>query len=70
MSFCDDSIRCLIPIPRSINVKWLRQQIAVVEQSTTLFPGTIFDNIAMGKDGATLDDVVRAARLVRLECAK
>ena len=37
----------------------------MVEQSTTLFPGTIFDNIAMGKDNATFEEVVHAARLVR-----
>ena len=50
---------------RSLNLKWLREQVAVVEQTTTLFPGTIFENIAMGKGSATLDEVVHAARLVR-----
>jgi ABC-type multidrug transport system fused ATPase/permease subunit len=45
-------------------VKWLRQHIAIVEQTTNLFPGTIYENIAMGKQGATFDDVVAAARLV------
>jgi ABC-type multidrug transport system fused ATPase/permease subunit len=59
----------------SLNLKWLRNQISVVEQTTTLFPGSIFDNIAMGKLGATMDDVIQAATLVcfricrpRLEC--
>jgi ABC-type multidrug transport system fused ATPase/permease subunit len=46
---------------------WLRQNIAIVEQTTNLFPGTIFENIAMGKHGATFEDVVTAARLVRIE---
>ena len=36
----------------------------MVEQTTTLFPGTIFDNIAMGRDGVCLDDVVEAAKMV------
>jgi ATP-binding cassette subfamily B protein len=45
-------------------VKWLRDQIAVVEQTTTLFDGTIFENIAICKDGATLEDVQEAAKLV------
>jgi hypothetical protein len=47
-----------------MNVKWLREQIAVVEQTTTLFDGTIFENIAICKDGATLQDVQEAAKLV------
>jgi ABC-type multidrug transport system fused ATPase/permease subunit len=45
-------------------VNWLRDQIAVVEQTTTLFDGTIFENIAICKDGATLEDVQEAAELV------
>jgi ABC-type multidrug transport system fused ATPase/permease subunit len=47
-----------------LNVNWLREQIAVVEQTTTLFDGTIFENIAVCKDGATLQEVQEAAQLV------
>jgi subfamily B ATP-binding cassette protein MsbA len=36
----------------------------VVEQTSTLFAGTVFENIAMGKDGATRSDVVEAATMV------
>ncbi len=56
----------LILLLHSINLRWLRNQIAVVEQSTTLFPGTILDNIALGKQDATLEEVVNAAKLVDL----
>lgn len=48
---------------KDINLRWLRNQIAVVEQSTTLFPGTILENIALGKQDATLEEVVNAAKL-------
>ena len=47
----------------SLNLRWLRSQIAIVEQTTTLFSGTIFDNIAMGKPGATMEEVVAAAKM-------
>ena len=40
----------------------LRQRIGMVLQDTWLFGGTIADNIAYGKPGATRDEVVRAAR--------
>ena len=39
----------------------------MVLQDTWLFGGTIFDNIAYGREGATLEDVQRAARAARLE---
>ena len=45
-----------------LNLKWLRERIAIVEQSSTLYPGTIFENIAMGLKGATMADVERAAK--------
>ena len=50
---------------RRLNVNWLREQIAVVEQTTTLFTGTIFENIAIGKEGATREEVQDAAQLVQ-----
>jgi len=40
----------------------LRQQIAYVSQDTYLFKGTIRDNIAVGKQGATDDEVFAAAK--------
>jgi ABC-type multidrug transport system fused ATPase/permease subunit len=40
----------------------LRKQIALVPQDILLFGGTIFENIAYGKPGSTLEEVQEAAR--------
>jgi ATP-binding cassette subfamily B protein len=40
----------------------LRKQIGVVLQQTTLFSGTICENIAYGRPNATLDEVTTAAK--------
>ena len=47
-----------------INLKWWRQQIGYVSQEPCLFPGSIRDNIAAGKDGgdATDEEVKEAAK--------
>ncbi len=50
----------------SLNVQWLREHVAILEQTSTLFAGSIFDNIALAKPGATMDDVTEAAKLVSL----
>jgi len=47
---------------REVTLDSLRSQIGIVLQETTLFSGTIRDNIAFGKTNATLDEVVAAAR--------
>ena len=40
----------------------LRQQIAYVGQDVFLFRGTIRDNIAFGREGATEDEIIAAAK--------
>ncbi|HLT80877.1 MAG TPA: ABC transporter transmembrane domain-containing protein [Cyclobacteriaceae bacterium] len=40
-----------------------RENIGIVPQEVMLFGGTIYENIAFGKPGATRDEVVEAARL-------
>ena len=40
----------------------LRKQFGMVLQDTWLFNGTIYDNIAYGKDDATRDEVMQAAK--------
>ena len=47
---------------RKIKQGSLRSVMAIVPQKTVLFAGTIFENIAYGKPGATPDDVELAAR--------
>ncbi|CAF3925575.1 unnamed protein product [Rotaria sp. Silwood1] len=45
------------------NLKWLRQHIGVVSQEPVLFQATIRENILLGKDDATNDEVEEAAKI-------
>ncbi|BCX03675.1 MAG: ABC transporter ATP-binding protein [Candidatus Roseilinea sp.] len=47
---------------RDVTLDSLRSQIGIVLQETTLFSGTIRDNIAFGKPDATMDEVIAAAQ--------
>ncbi len=47
---------------RDVTLESLRAQIGIVLQETTLFSGTIRDNIAFGKPDATLDEVTAVAQ--------
>ena len=47
---------------RNLTLKSLRQSIGVVQQEVYLFSGTVYDNIAYGKPGATLEEVMEAAK--------
>lgn len=47
---------------REVSLKSLRSQIGIVQQDVYLFAGTIFENIAYGKPGATMDEVIQAAK--------
>jgi ATP-binding cassette, subfamily B, bacterial len=49
---------------RDITERSLRSQLGLVPQEGFLFSGTICDNIAFGRPGATPDEVVEAARAV------
>ena len=44
----------------------LRRAYAMVLQDTWLFEGTVFDNIAYGRQGTTLEEVTAAARAARI----
>lgn len=50
-------------LPRQV----LRARIGMVLQDTWLFGGTIYDNIAYGRPGATVDEVYEAARTAHVE---
>lgn len=47
---------------RDVTLDSLRSQIGIVLQETTLFSGTIRDNIAFGKPEATLEEIIEAAK--------
>lgn len=51
---------------RDVTRKSLRLAYAMVLQDTWLFSGTVFENIAYGKEGATLEDVQRAAKAAKI----
>jgi len=48
---------------KNMRVPWLRQNIGLVGQEPVLFSGTIYDNIALGKKGASREDVINAAKM-------
>jgi ATP-binding cassette subfamily B protein len=50
---------------RDVTLDSLRSQIGIVLQETTLFTGTIRDNIAYGRPEATMDEVMAAAQAAR-----
>ncbi|MCJ7531378.1 MAG: ABC transporter ATP-binding protein/permease [Anaerolineales bacterium] len=47
---------------REVTLDSLRSQVGIVLQETTLFSGTIRDNIAYGRPEATLEEVMAAAK--------
>ena len=51
---------------RSVTRASLRRSYTMVLQDTWLFHGTIFDNIAYGKPGATMEEVVQAAKAAHI----
>ncbi len=52
---------------RELTLGSLRSAIGVVQQDVYLFSGTIYENIAYGKPGATREEVEEAARLAGAE---
>ena len=48
---------------RAVQLHSLRQAIGVVQQDVYLFSGTVAENIAYGRPGATRDEIEEAARL-------
>ena len=52
---------------RHVTLKSLRQDIGMVQEDVYLFSGTVAQNIAYGKPGATREEIVEAARLAGAE---
>lgn len=48
---------------REANLSWLRDQIGVVMQENYLFNSSVRDNIAVSRPTASMDEIIRAARL-------
>ncbi|GKU80254.1 ABC transporter ATP-binding protein [Paenibacillus sp. L3-i20] len=51
---------------RLIKLERLRQRIGYVPQDIMLFSGTVADNIRWGKDDATLEEIMKAARQAQI----
>ena len=47
---------------RTLGLKSLRSQIGMVQQDVYLFSGTIQENIAYGKPGASMEEIIEAAK--------
>ena len=47
---------------RTLGLKSLRSQIGMVQQDVYLFSGTIRENIAYGKPGASMEEIIEAAK--------
>ncbi|KAL7062928.1 hypothetical protein AAHC03_0254 [Spirometra sp. Aus1] len=48
---------------RDLDIKWYRSQLGVVSQEPVLFSGTVAENIALGRPGATQEDIEKAAKM-------
>ncbi|KAL4886137.1 P-loop containing nucleoside triphosphate hydrolase protein [Aspergillus karnatakaensis] len=53
----------------SVNLKWLRQQIRLVQQEPILFAGTVFENIANGLAGTPWENDSPAEKMARVQDA-
>ena len=48
-----------------IQIEKLRDRIAYIPQETFLFSGTIFENLTLGLDNATMDDIIDASKMAQ-----
>uniref|UniRef100_A0AAQ5Z596 ATP-binding cassette, sub-family B (MDR/TAP), member 11a n=1 Tax=Amphiprion ocellaris TaxID=80972 RepID=A0AAQ5Z596_AMPOC len=47
---------------RTLNIRWLRSLIGIVEQEPVLFATTIAENIRYGRPGVTMEDIISATK--------
>ena len=52
---------------RDVTIKSLRSAMSVVNQEVMLFDDTIIENIRYGKEGATEEEIIRAAKLAEAD---
>lgn len=48
-----------------IQLEYLREKITYIPQETFLFSGTIFENLVLGLDKATMDDIIEASKMAQ-----
>lgn len=48
-----------------IQLERIRERIAYIPQETFLFSGTIYDNLTLGMDDVTFDDVIEASKMAQ-----
>lgn len=48
-----------------IRIETLREKIAYIPQETFLFSGSIFENLTLGLDNATMDDIIDASKMAQ-----
>jgi ATP-binding cassette subfamily B protein len=51
---------------RSVTLQSLRRNIGIVQQDVFLFAGTVRDNIAYGRPGASAEEIIEAARQAQI----
>lgn len=51
---------------RNFEIQTLRKNVGIVLQESVLFSGTIIENIAYGKDDATMEEVTHAAEMANI----
>ncbi|HEU4965273.1 MAG TPA: ABC transporter ATP-binding protein [Bacilli bacterium] len=52
---------------REVDPQRIRERIAIVPQRTTLFTGTILENIKWGNEDASMEEIVQAARMAQAD---
>ena len=50
---------------KDIQIERLREKVAYIPQETFLFSGSILENLSLGLDQATLDDVIEASKMAQ-----
>ncbi|MGL5352768.1 MAG: ABC transporter ATP-binding protein [Clostridium sp.] len=50
---------------KNMDIKNLREKISIVPQKVVLFSGTVMDNIKVGKEKATLEEIIEAAKVAK-----
>ena len=63
----DGAVRVAGADVRDLPLVWLRSNISLVLQDVFLFAGTIRDNIAFGRPGASEEDILEAARAANVD---